>query len=292
MSGDLLNTTVPSTDSSISYTPTSVWGIDIGPGAIGGAAYFDNAFAAAFINYAASQPITGVEWWGYQRSDHGLASICFDCPATSTGGIRVDYLNTSTNGTESPRLLYSTYNLTYAIHNLTIANLFDTRTPPPTTSGSFGQMSIDRFVLFAPSTPPSSSGPSSSSPASTGSDSAAPTAGAGTSNSNNGSSSSHRNAGAIAGGVVGGIAALLIIFALLWFFFFRKRRQTGSPQDMNGGEHPFEAKDGSFVQPNPVTPFILGSAPQAPAHLMQPMPMTHAVQSIPMAAQVAPMAGE
>ncbi|KZO94276.1 hypothetical protein CALVIDRAFT_565923 [Calocera viscosa TUFC12733] len=294
MSGQTLNLTVPSADPSITYNPASVWGTNTAPGAIGGAARFDDNFASAFILYTFSQPATGLEYWGYQRSDHGLASICFDCPGTFTGGDRVDYLNTSTNGTENPRLLYSTYNLTYAIHNLTIANLFDSRITPSTTTGAYGEMNIDRFVLVSPATPPTSSATDSGTPTST--PGAAPTSGVG----DTGTSSSSSNAGAIAGGVVGGVAGLLIILALLWFFFWRKRRQTGTQQDMNGGEHPFEPKDGSFVQANPVMPFILGPPPQGQEQTVQPAmysmqsaqsmqssPTMHPVETTPMMMPIA-----
>jgi len=278
MSAQTINTTVPSTSSGITYLPTDAWVPVAANGSTNGQSEFligDNldGLADAFITYTFSQPATGFQYWGYQRSNGGLFSICFDCPPTYTLGDRIDALNASTDGTEDPRLLYSKYDLSYAIHNLTIANLFDSRATinGNGTSGGYGQMSLDRFVLISPSTPPTTSSalPSSTTASSTSSTSAStsssPSAAAVVPGGGQ-SSGSSSNAGAIAGGVVGGIAGLAIIALLLWFFVFRKNRnQRNSVLDMNAehGTNDYEPKSGGpDLSGNPAAPFILGNQPQ------------------------------
>ncbi|KZO94275.1 hypothetical protein CALVIDRAFT_565922 [Calocera viscosa TUFC12733] len=268
MSSQTVNTTVPSTTSGISYLPTDAWGPVQANGATNGQGEFLigdalNGKADAFITYTFTQPATGFQYWGWQRSDGGLFSICFDCPPTYTLGDRVDALNTSTNGNEDPRLLYSKYDLSYAIHNLTIANLFDQRaTIGNSTNGGYGQMSLDRFVLITPSTPPTTSTTPPSSTSGTGSPSASPSSAAAGGGGQSGGSS---NVGAIAGGVVGGVGGLALIALLLWFLFFRKRNAQGAVQDMAAeqGLNTYEPKDETPLEGNPIAPFVLGTtAPQ------------------------------
>ncbi|KZT51859.1 hypothetical protein CALCODRAFT_521087 [Calocera cornea HHB12733] len=265
MAVSTINTTVPSTTPDIGFAPNGDWFGIAAPGATNGQAKFDRGDATglsqAFITYTFSQPATGFEYWGYQRSDGGLFSICFDCAPTSTLGDRIDALNTSTNGTEPPRLLYSKYDLSYAVHNLTIANLFDQRaTIGNATNGAYGQITMDRFVLISPATPPSSSSSTastSSSPSSSESTSASTTGspsssvGAGTSGS---TSSSHSNAGAIAGGVIGGLAGLAAIIAIVLFCMLHRRKRL---TDISAYESKYEA----VPQANANT-FILGPAPR------------------------------
>ncbi|KZT51861.1 hypothetical protein CALCODRAFT_503006 [Calocera cornea HHB12733] len=275
MSDQTVNTTVPSTTSGITYSPTDAWIPVAANGSTNGQSEFLigdalNGGSNAFITYTFSQPATGFQYWGFQRSDGGLFSICFDCPPTYTLGDRIDALNKSTNGNEPPRLLYSKYDLSYAIHNVTIANLFDSRaTIDNSTTGAYGQMSLDRFVLITPATPPTTSSSQASSTAgptsaSSSSPSSSPSAAAAGGNGQSGSSGS--NTGAIAGGVVGGVAALVIVALLLWFFFFRKRNQQVNTVDMNAeqGSGSYEPKDGSALEGNPIAPFILGTASAAP----------------------------
>jgi len=157
MSSQTEDATIPSTYTGLTYTPSDSWLSLQEPGATNGQSEFlvgDNLFgrANAYITCTFSQPFTGIEYWGYQRPDGGLFSICFDCPPTYTLGDQVDALNASTNGSEPPRLLYTNYGLSYDVHNLTIANLFDMRaTIGGATNGAYGQMTFDRFVLIAPS---------------------------------------------------------------------------------------------------------------------------------------------
>ncbi|KZO94277.1 hypothetical protein CALVIDRAFT_600189 [Calocera viscosa TUFC12733] len=245
-----INTTIPSTSGSVDFAPNGDWFSISAPGATDGQAEFDrgdsvHGLSQAFITYTFSQPATGFQYWAYQRSDGGLFSICFDCPPTSTLGDRIDALNTSTNGTEPPRLLYSKYDLSYAVHNVTIANLFDQRaTINNATNGAYGQITMDRFVLITPATPPSSSAGAQSSTHSSGSTSASgspsSSAAAGTSGS---AGSSQSNTGAIAGGVIGGIAVIAIIAALIFFFMRRRNQRPGS----SVYESKYEAVPNAFV---------------------------------------------
>jgi len=262
MSAQTVNTTVASTFG-ITYTPTDAWFQYPGPEAIDGdAEYLNgdnlNGRANSFIAYTFTQPATGLEYWGYQRSDGGNFSICFDCPPTYNLGYLIDALNTSTNGTQPPILLYAKYDLSYAVHNITIANLFDSRATinnNPNGPGGYGQMNLEHLLLIAPATPPTSSTQGSSSgsrtSAETSSSSSSPTAPAA-----GGSSSS--NTGAIAGAVVGGLAALASI-AVILFFLFRKRKQS---RLMDGQAEGMVPKDTVNMQGNSVIPFILGAATQ------------------------------
>ncbi|KZO94278.1 hypothetical protein CALVIDRAFT_556547 [Calocera viscosa TUFC12733] len=252
-----VNTTFPSSADGIEYAPADAWGAISAPGATDGQAEFDltdsaHGYGDSFITWTFPQPATGLEYWGYQRSDGGLFSICFDCPPTSTLGDRIDALNASTNGTEPPRLLYFKYDLTYAIHNLTIANLFDQRaTILGSTSGGYGQITLDRFVLEAPLNPPATSTPSPPSSttatnlASSDSSSASSAAGLGA----NSSPASSNHTAAIVGGVIGGVAAILLaILCVLLYRLLQRRRQAQGPET-----HEFMLKN----EPTSVHPFIL-----------------------------------
>ncbi|EJU02503.1 hypothetical protein DACRYDRAFT_116178 [Dacryopinax primogenitus] len=243
MSDQTLNTTIPSFDPTVSYQPSGTWSpVGILNGSTGGRAMFDQGSLPGYITYTFPQPATGFEYWGFQRSDHWLMSICFDCPPGDTGGDQVGTgLNITTNGSEPPRLLYSVYNLTYAIHNVSCTNLFDPRTSIKFPTPSYGQMNLDHFVLVSPTTPPTSTSTSSTQPDGTA------TAGAG------GSSSSGSHVGPIVGGVLGGIAGLVILFLLFFFFWWRKgnNRGSGLSQDMNGGfELKYEPPPGDGIRPS------------------------------------------
>ncbi|KZT51856.1 hypothetical protein CALCODRAFT_521085 [Calocera cornea HHB12733] len=247
MSQPLVNTTFPSQTNGITYSPSDAWDPLNSPGATGGSAMFDltdelHGYSDAFITWTFPQPATGFEYWAYQRSDGGLFSICFDCSPTSTLGDRIDALNASTNGTESPRLLYAKYDLPYAVHNLTIANLFDSRaTILGSTSGGYGQITLDRFVLEAPLDPPpttttSTTSQTSSTAGTTPSDSTSPSSGSGSGSdgglgANPPASSSSNHTGAIVGGVVGGVAAILLaILCVLLYRMLQRRRQPATPE--------------------------------------------------------------
>jgi len=285
MSQSTFNTTFPSSSTGIVYSPSDAWYALAEPGATNGQAEFDltdqaNGYGNSFITWTFPQPATGLEYWAYQRSDGGLFSICFDCPATSTLGDRIDALNTSTNGTEPPRLLYSKYDLSYAIHNLTIANLFDSRaTILGATDGGYGQMTMDRFVIVSPLNPPSTSTTGSqssttSAASTTFSSSPSPSSDAGL----GGNAPSSSNTGAIVGGVVGGVAVILIaVLCVLLYRSLQRRRQASEPQT-------FAPKaEGTTVQP-----FILDGNPltsqttsQQPSSIRPPYPAASSSASGP-----------
>ncbi|EJU04492.1 acid protease [Dacryopinax primogenitus] len=127
-----------STDSEVNYSPSSNWTLLAAPGSAGCGSEFllgdrDNGVVTVTFPY----PFTALQWWGYQRSDGGLAQLCIDSLPCS----QFSYNNASTNGTENPRLLANITGLSNGIHTLTITNVED-----PSVK-AFGQLNVDRFVL-------------------------------------------------------------------------------------------------------------------------------------------------
>ncbi|KAF9515937.1 hypothetical protein BS47DRAFT_730530 [Hydnum rufescens UP504] len=195
---------VGSLNATITYTPDSSWGTYIAPGGFQTEA---NTSVAVFstkqtnlsaVNWTTPYPTVTFQWWGYQRSDGGNATVSIDDSLVQV----VDYYNKSSPGTAFPVLLYSVASLSPAVHRIYIRNQFDAR---GTFGSGYGEINVDHFVVIpvdaattssAVSTSTSSS--SSSSPSATTS-SATPTPAV---------RSSNNHAGAIAGGVVGGVVGL------------------------------------------------------------------------------------
>ncbi|EJU02505.1 hypothetical protein DACRYDRAFT_116180 [Dacryopinax primogenitus] len=241
MSTDTINTTITSSSTGLTFVPAGAWVSLAAPGATNGQAKFDtgnaqDGLANSYISYTFSQPATRFQFWAYQRSDGGLFSICFDCPATSTLGDRIDALNTTADGSDPPRLLYSKDDLSYAFHNVTILNLFDSRaTIGGQHNGGYGQINMDRFLLITPSTPPSSS---------TSGDASNVTSPSSVAEGSTSPPSPRSNTRAIVGGVIGGIIGLAIIVALI-LLFLRFRRRNEKP-----GISPYPMRYEAVPQPN------------------------------------------
>ncbi|EJU04521.1 acid protease [Dacryopinax primogenitus] len=131
---------IQSTDHAVTYSPTSSWDILSTQGSTGcGSQFLLGPRDNGTVNFVFPQPSTTFQWWGYQRSDGGLAQLCIDDSCQ-----QVSYYNASTDGTESPRLLSSITGLSNTVHTLTITNLQD----PAVTN--FGQLTVDHFVVDGP----------------------------------------------------------------------------------------------------------------------------------------------
>ncbi|KAF9505119.1 hypothetical protein BS47DRAFT_1386039, partial [Hydnum rufescens UP504] len=133
------------------------------------------------------------EYWAYQRSDGGNASISFD----NGPEILLDYYNSSNTGTDGPLLVYSTGTLSPEQHTVRIKNLFDVR---GTLNLGYGQLNVDRFVIIPV---PGGATSTSTSPSATTilSSTAVLTSSTQSSTAKPGGSNNH--AGAIAGGWLG-----------------------------------------------------------------------------------------
>ncbi|EJT96505.1 acid protease, partial [Dacryopinax primogenitus] len=127
-----------STDSVVSYSPSGSWFILDEPGSAGcGTEFLLGARSNGIVTFTFPAPSTTLQWWGFQRSDGGVAQVCVDnLPCT-----QFSYKNASTNGSENPRLLANITGLTNKVHTVTITNVLDT------SVNAFGQLTVDRFVL-------------------------------------------------------------------------------------------------------------------------------------------------
>ncbi|KAF9517714.1 hypothetical protein BS47DRAFT_1389682 [Hydnum rufescens UP504] len=235
---------VGSRDSSIYYYPPGSWGYTNatdGFSKAGGFSVFvfvfQNNNEAEFVDPWRSHPPDATqtfEYWAYQRSDGGNASISFDNgPATV-----FDYYNGTSNGTDGPVLVYSTYSLSPEEHTVSIKNLFDAR---GTLDLGYGEMNVDHFVITpvspnptSTSTSPSSTPVSSSAAQTSSTQSSTPTA-------KPGHSSNHVSA--IAGGVAGGVVGLALISVALFIFLRRGRGQGSSAPLMT--QDPGEPESGT-----------------------------------------------
>ncbi|KAF9512637.1 hypothetical protein BS47DRAFT_1049182 [Hydnum rufescens UP504] len=120
---------VGSQDFSIDYYPPTAWGY---ANATDGFSKVDGASVFMFVYQNASEAQVSwrtpnatqtFEYWAYQRSDGGNASISFD----NGPEILFDYYNSSNKGTDGPLLVYSTGTLSPEQHTVRIKNLFDVR---------------------------------------------------------------------------------------------------------------------------------------------------------------------
>ncbi|KZT51858.1 hypothetical protein CALCODRAFT_558385 [Calocera cornea HHB12733] len=264
MSNSTVSEVVACTDRGITYNPQDAWTINTVAGET--ATLFvgdETGLRNGYITYTFDEPAFGFEYWGYQRPDGGLFSVCFDCPDEYTDtGDPINFLNASANATDSSVLLYSNYELSYGIHNVTISNLVDARaTYEGNYPGGYGQLSVDRFVLISlPNSTTTSDSSSSSVPGTTrgvgaSSESSLTSAAAPLQTSKPSS-----YVGAIAGGVCGGIVALALNALLLWFLLFRAQNRRRAAPVTYG-----ISKDSS---PSATTPFLraeAGCANEVPA---------------------------
>ncbi|KZO95678.1 acid protease [Calocera viscosa TUFC12733] len=130
--------TVFSTDSHITYSPASSWNLLGEPGSTGcGSQFLLGPRNNATVTFTFPQSSTSWQWWGYQRSDGGLAQVCVD----GANCLDFSYYNASTNGSESPRLLATLSALPNTMHTITITNVED-----PAVN-QYGQMTVDRFII-------------------------------------------------------------------------------------------------------------------------------------------------
>ncbi|KAF9512639.1 hypothetical protein BS47DRAFT_1382887 [Hydnum rufescens UP504] len=214
---------VGSQDSSIDYYPPGAWGY---ANATDGFSKVDGAGVLMFVFQNASDAEVSwrtpnatetFEFWAFQRSDGGNASISFDNGPETV----FDYYNSSGRGTDGPVLVYSTGNLSPAEHTVRIKNLFDVR---GTLNRGYGQLNVDHFVIIPLSADVTSSSTSSAAPSSTSSPARTSSTQSSSPTAKPGGSSNHT--GAIAGGVAGGVVGLAVI-SLALFLFLRKRRRPG-----------------------------------------------------------------
>ncbi|KZT52957.1 hypothetical protein CALCODRAFT_520373 [Calocera cornea HHB12733] len=146
---------VDDTDPSIDYEPAGEWALISGSGAAALGTYNStyhftglsgntsdpsSSVAQATATYTFSVAASGFSWFGFQRSDAGLYTICIDCDGSNPMQATVDALNTTSTGNDPPIALYST-SLDMGIHTVVISNQFDPR------HGSYGQITIDAFLL-------------------------------------------------------------------------------------------------------------------------------------------------
>ncbi|EJU01200.1 hypothetical protein DACRYDRAFT_116985 [Dacryopinax primogenitus] len=134
----------------VDYEPPSAWGIATDPGRD----LYDNTYhfsvpssslnANATVVFTFPKPGTGFEWYGVKTSQGGILGLCVDChyyKGITTDYIVVDTLALSELSSNTSVLLYSANGLSNDIHNVSICNLMDPR------SGSFGQITVDSFVV-------------------------------------------------------------------------------------------------------------------------------------------------
>ncbi|KZO95676.1 acid protease [Calocera viscosa TUFC12733] len=127
-----------STDSHITYTPTSSWSLLVEPGSSGcGSEFLLGARDGGGVTFTFPYTSTSWSWWGYQRSDGGVAQVCVD----GANCYDFSYYNASTNGSESPRLLATIVGMSNAVHTISFTNIKD-----PAVN-AYGQLTVDRFVL-------------------------------------------------------------------------------------------------------------------------------------------------
>jgi hypothetical protein len=141
-----------STDSHFTYAPASSWSILSVTGSSGcGSEFLLGPRNPGIVTFVFPQASTLFQWWGYQRSDGGKASICVD-GATGSACSTANYFNASTDGSEPPRLLFSMTGLSNFPHTVIITNIAD-----PTFNNQFGQLTVDRITISGTSaegTPP------------------------------------------------------------------------------------------------------------------------------------------
>ncbi|KAF8314074.1 acid protease [Clavulina sp. PMI_390] len=129
---------IDATSASFQFFPSGSWKEIAAPGAYGGTSRFLLAQAnMGTILITLPSASSMFQLWGYQRSDGGLYSLSFD----SGSPTQVDVYNATSTGTDPPRLLYSTTNLSNSIHTINITNLYDSRT------SKYGQMNMDHIVI-------------------------------------------------------------------------------------------------------------------------------------------------
>ncbi|KZP01030.1 hypothetical protein CALVIDRAFT_595154 [Calocera viscosa TUFC12733] len=131
---------VLASDPSISYLPAGAWN---------STNYYGNltyAFGDSQIVYTFAVPATGIAWYGSKSGSGGNAQVCFDCPLNSTSGFLVDYTDTTAgNYVPQPGIIAAWTDLSFAIHNITIANVYDPEAN--NGSGGYGWLYFQGFQL-------------------------------------------------------------------------------------------------------------------------------------------------
>ncbi|KAH7103289.1 hypothetical protein BKA62DRAFT_56675 [Auriculariales sp. MPI-PUGE-AT-0066] len=136
-------TILSATDAAVSYTPAlaDAWLVFVAPGSFndqkGAFLVKDPNQGKIIIN--PTEAFTGLEFWGWQRSDGGAYQITLDGGKAS----RIDVYNKKSDGQAHPIRLFTIDNLSNAKHVVQLTNLNDTRPGV----GKFGQMNIDHIVL-------------------------------------------------------------------------------------------------------------------------------------------------
>jgi hypothetical protein len=122
----------------------SVIAVGIGSGC-GGRAAIGPESSGSFT-FAFTQPSTSFEWFGFQSSNAGKATVCFD-GATGSSCDTTSFFNKSTSG--HPTSLYRKTTLSNAMHTVTITNIAD-----PSNGNQFGVINLDRVALSGSVTVP------------------------------------------------------------------------------------------------------------------------------------------
>ncbi|KZV89990.1 acid protease [Exidia glandulosa HHB12029] len=143
---------VPAFDSSsVTLDPPNSWTtVNANQAFSGGAEFLVANQAQGRVTFTFPTPSSTFEYWGYQRSGGGLASLSIDGGAA----VQIDFFGPGTTGNEPPLLFFSTSNLTNAIHTVVIQNLVDPRV------GHADQLNVDKFVLHGPIPSPRPTPPS------------------------------------------------------------------------------------------------------------------------------------
>jgi len=131
-----------SQDPSIKYYPADSWGYAYAQygfskvAGVGGVLefVFQNASNAEVL-WRTPNATQSFEFWAFQRSDGGNASISFDAGPETV----FDYYNQSSGQGEGPVLVYHTDSLSPQEHTVTIKNLFDAR---GTLNLGYGQLNV------------------------------------------------------------------------------------------------------------------------------------------------------
>jgi hypothetical protein len=125
------------------YSPTTgVWQLPaIGVGAgCGGQTAFGPADTGSF-SFTFPQPSTSFEWFGFQSTNAGKATVCFD-GATGSSCDTANFFNASIAAEGATSSLYRKTGLSNAIHTVIVTNIAD-----PSNGNQFGPITLDKVSL-------------------------------------------------------------------------------------------------------------------------------------------------
>jgi hypothetical protein len=146
------------TDNFFTYSPTTpgVWQLPaIGVGAgCGGQTAFGPAGTGSF-SFTYPQPSTSFEWFGFQSTNGGKATVCFD-GATPPFCDTANFFNASIAAEGATTSLYRKTGLSNAIHTVIVTNIAD-----PSNGNQFGPLTLDKVSLSGSVTVPPSFPPDS-----------------------------------------------------------------------------------------------------------------------------------